>query len=79
MMIKNQIFKFRETARRLAGNPNPIRVRGAKKARFLLREMRERMRVASVASPGALDAADKSPTPDPSPSASVGTGPTGFL
>jgi hypothetical protein len=33
-LIKNQIFKFRETARQ---NPNPIRVRGAKKARFLLR------------------------------------------
>ena len=30
--IKNQIFKFRETARR---QPNPIRVRGAKKNKFL--------------------------------------------
>jgi hypothetical protein len=30
-MIKNQIFKFRETALAPAGNPNPIRVRGQKK------------------------------------------------
>jgi hypothetical protein len=34
MMIKNQIFKFRENAAP-AGNPNPIRVRGAKKSKVL--------------------------------------------
>jgi hypothetical protein len=37
MMIKNQIFKFRENCPAPAGNPNPIRVRGQKKQGFVAR------------------------------------------
>jgi hypothetical protein len=36
LMIKNQNFKFR-CCPASAGNPNLVRVRGAKKARILLR------------------------------------------
>jgi hypothetical protein len=35
MMIKNQIFKFRESCPAPAGNPNPISGAGGKKSKVL--------------------------------------------
>jgi hypothetical protein len=48
MMIKNQIFKFRETDRRHAES---VRVRGAKKARFCCAISRESKRSAAEGPP----------------------------